>query len=125
MLEAIVRHTSSIEGEIALAHRLDMRNLLEKQSEEQQKTRESLSRVEVSGFSSKFSHAFDPIGKVGRRSECLLIVTQNLPHMRRKIMKWLSPMDMEEIRSRESQRRTQPSGEWLLRHKVFQGWLRF
>ena len=39
-------------------------------------------------------------------------------------MKWLSPMDMEEILSRESQHRTQPSGEWLLRHEVFQAWLR-
>jgi tetratricopeptide (TPR) repeat protein len=38
-------------------------------------------------------------------------------------MKWLSPIDMEEIRSRESQRRTQPCGEWLLRHEVFQAWL--
>jgi tetratricopeptide (TPR) repeat protein len=43
--------------------------------------------------------------------------------MRRKVMKWFSPIDMEEIRSRESQRRTQPCGEWLLRHEVFQAWL--
>ena len=40
-------------------------------------------------------------------------------------MKWLSPMDMEEIQSRKSQRCTQPSGDWLLRHEVFQAWLRF
>jgi tetratricopeptide (TPR) repeat protein len=40
-------------------------------------------------------------------------------------MKWLSPIDMDEIRNRESQRRSQPCGEWLLPHEVFQAWLQF
>ena len=47
ILEAIARHTNSLEGEIALAHRLDMRKTLDRQLEEQRHIRESLSRVEV------------------------------------------------------------------------------
>jgi len=39
-------------------------------------------------------------------------------------MKWISPIDVEEIRSRESLRRTQPCGQWLLHHDTFQSWLR-
>jgi tetratricopeptide (TPR) repeat protein len=38
-------------------------------------------------------------------------------------MKWLSPIDMEGIRNRESQRRTQPCGKWLLYNENFQAWL--
>jgi len=47
VLEAIARHTNSLEGEIALAHRLDMRKTLDRQLQEQRNIRESLSRVEV------------------------------------------------------------------------------
>jgi hypothetical protein len=46
-LEAISQHTLSLEGEIALAYRLDMIKRLDRQSEEQRSTRESLSRIEV------------------------------------------------------------------------------
>ena len=75
ILEAVARHTSSLEGEIALAYRLDTRKSFEKQSEEQQKTRESLSRIEVSEFETSISRASDLICQVGRRSDFSLIIT--------------------------------------------------
>ena len=38
-------------------------------------------------------------------------------------MQWLSPVDMEAIFLQETQRRTQPCAEWLLRDEDFVSWL--
>ena len=74
VLQAVARHTSSLEGEIALVHRLNIRKLFEQLSEEQEKTRESLSRIEVSKLQASLPRALDVICKVGRRFEFLLIM---------------------------------------------------
>ncbi|KAH0537354.1 hypothetical protein FGG08_005833 [Glutinoglossum americanum] len=92
-LEAITRHTRSLETEIDLAYRIDVRRRLEKHSKEHDAIHGSLSRI-----------------------ECSL-------HERWKVMKWLSPIDMEGIRNRESRRRTESSGQWLLQDEFFQDWL--
>lgn len=39
-------------------------------------------------------------------------------------MKWLCPIDMEEVHCRVSRCRAHASGSWLLRHHTFQAWLR-
>jgi hypothetical protein len=49
-LYAIARHTSSLDEEISLAHRLHVQKSLEGQLEEQRKTRQSLSRIQVRLF---------------------------------------------------------------------------
>src|SRR5436309_5114716 len=38
-------------------------------------------------------------------------------------MEWLSPVDMEEVLVRESQRRSQPCGQWLLGQQTYCNWL--
>jgi hypothetical protein len=72
-LETIDRHTSSLEEEISLAHRLHIRKSLEGQSEEQRKTRQSISRIEVR--LQLFSIVCFAFCEALQRSKCLVLRT--------------------------------------------------